>query len=88
MQSFSFTATVDGVNLEAVNLGRLNSQGQIAENTIYVRPLPALATLFATLPPRVSTRRRGRLHGILAGVLAQPLAIALRTADRLIPRFL
>ncbi len=55
---------------------------------IFVRPLPALATLFATLPPRVSTRRRGRLHGTVAGLLAQPLALALRAADRLVPKFL
>jgi len=86
--SFSFTATVRGVELEAINLAHFNSQGQIAENTIFVRPLPALATLFATLPPRVSTRRRSRLHGTVAGLLAQPLAIALRTADRLVPKFL
>lgn len=86
--SFSFTATVRGVELEAVNLVHLNPQGQIAENTIFVRPLPALATLFATLPPRVSTRRRGRLHGTVAGLLAQPLAFAYRAADRLVPKFL
>jgi hypothetical protein len=86
--SFSFNATVREVQLEAINLGRCNPQGQIVENTIFVRPLPALATLFAVLPPRVSTRRRGRLHGTLAGLLAQPLAVALRTADRLVPKFL
>ncbi|GAB3921000.1 hypothetical protein GCM10029976_007420 [Kribbella albertanoniae] len=86
--SFSFTATVRGVPLEAHNLLRFNSQAQIVENTIFVRPLPALATLFATLPPRVSTRRRGRLHGTVAGLLAQPLAVALRAADRLVPKFL
>lgn len=86
--SFSFTASVRGVELEAINLVHFNPQGQIVENTIFVRPLPALATLFATLPPRVSTRRRGRLHGTLAGLLAQPLAVALRAADRLVPKFL
>ncbi|MFC9689320.1 nuclear transport factor 2 family protein [Kribbella sp. NPDC056951] len=86
--SFSFSATVRGVPLEAHNLLRFNPDAQIAENTIFVRPLPALATLFATLPPRVSTRRRSRLHGTVAGLLALPLAFALRTADRLVPKFL
>ncbi|GAA1601435.1 hypothetical protein GCM10009804_67520 [Kribbella hippodromi] len=86
--SFSFTATIRGVDLEAINLVRFDSQAKIAENTIFIRPLPALATLFATLPPRVSTRRRGRLHGTTAGLLAQPLALALRIADRLVPKFL
>jgi len=53
-----------------------------------VRPLPGLATLFATLPPRVSVRRRGRVRGTLATCLALPLAFAVRAADRLVPSFL
>lgn len=86
--SFSFRARVRGVELEAVDLVRVNEQGQIVECTIFVRPLPGLATLFATLPPRVSTRRRGRLRGAAATLLAQPLALAVRVADRLVPAFL
>lgn len=87
-RSFTFHARVRGVELEAMNLVRCNERGQIVELTIFIRPLPGLATLFATLPPRVSTRRRGRLLGTLAGLLARPLAFALRTADRFVPRFL
>lgn len=86
--SFRFHAHVRGVELEAMNLVRVNEGGQIDECTVYVRPLPALATLFATLPPRVSARRRGRLKGMLVALLAGPLAIALRTADRFVPSFL
>jgi hypothetical protein len=86
--SFSFRARVRGVELEAMNLVRVNEQGQIVECTIFIRPLPGLATLFATLPPRVSVRRRGRLRGTVAGYLARPLAFAVCTADRLIPSFL
>jgi hypothetical protein len=67
---------------------RFNEQGQIVEFKVFVRPLASLATLWAALPPRVSARRRGRLRGALAGFLARPLAFALRTADRLTPRFL
>lgn len=87
-RSFTFHATVRGVELDAMNLVHFNEKGRIVEITIYVRPLPALATLFATLPPRVSVRRRGRLRGTLAAVLARPLAFALRTADRMVPSFL
>ncbi|MFE9321101.1 nuclear transport factor 2 family protein [Nocardia sp. NPDC052278] len=86
--SFTFRARVRGVDLEAMNLVRCNEQGQIVEYTVFVRPLPALATLFAVLPPRVSARRRGQLKGALAAVAARPLAFALRTADRLVPAFL
>lgn len=86
--SFAFRARVRGVELEAMNLVRFNEQGQIVELKVFVRPLPGLATLFATLPPRVSARRRGRLRGTLVVTLARPLALALRTADRMVPRFL
>jgi SnoaL-like domain len=87
-RSFSFRARVRGEELEAINLVRLNEQGQIVEFKVFVRPLASLATLFAALPPRVSARRRGRLRGALVAVVARPLAYALRTADRLTPRFL
>jgi ketosteroid isomerase-like protein len=88
LRSFTFHATVRGVQLEAVNLVRCDPQGQIVEMTVFVRPLPGLATLFAALPPRVSTRRRGRPLGTLAAILTRPLAVVLRTADRLVPKFL
>jgi ketosteroid isomerase-like protein len=88
MRSFSFRARVRGVELEAIVLVLFNEHGQIVEFTVFVRPLPALATLFAALPPRVSVRRRGRLRGTIAALLARPLAFALRTADRFVPRFL
>lgn len=83
-----FTARVRGVELKAVILVRLDDHDRIADLEIYGRPLPALATLFTALPPRVSARRRGRLTGALVAILARPLAFALHTADRLAPRFL
>ncbi|GAA1604317.1 MULTISPECIES: nuclear transport factor 2 family protein [Kribbella] len=87
-QAFSFRAQVRGVELEAMNLVRCDEHGKIAELTVFIRPLPALATLFATLPPRVSTRRRGPLIGTLVACVGAPLALAFRTADRLAPKFL
>jgi hypothetical protein len=87
-QAFSFRARVRGVELEAMNLVRTGDDGRIAELTVFIRPLPGLATLFATLPPRVSARRRGPVVGGLVAFLATPLAFAFRTADRLAPRFL
>jgi len=87
-QAFSFRARVRGVELEAMNLVRTDDEGRIVELTVFVRPLPGLATLFATLPPRVSARRRGPLVGGLVACVARPLAFAFRMADRLAPRFL
>jgi len=71
-----------------MNVVQVNEQGQIVDIKIFGRPLPALATLFATLPPRVSARRRGRLTGAMVAVVGRPLAFAMRTADRFAPNFL
>jgi hypothetical protein len=85
-RSFTFRGRVRGVETEAMALVRCNERGQIVDFTIFIRPLPALGTLFATLPPRVSARRRGRLLGVLVALLARPHAVALRAAARLRPR--
>lgn len=86
-RSFSFTARVRGVELEAHVVLHVNDDDLIDELTVFIRPLPALATLFATLPPRVSARRRGRLTGVVAALLTRPIAFVVRTADRFVPRF-
>jgi SnoaL-like domain len=87
-RSFSFRARVRGVELEAMILARFDDQGQIVELTVFGRPLPAVATLFAALPPRVSARLHGRPMGALVASVARPLAFVVRAADRLAPRFL
>jgi hypothetical protein len=86
--TFAFTGRVRGVKLDAMNLVRVNEHGQIVEFTVFARPLPAVATLFATLPPRVTARRRGRARGALVASLARPLAVALRTADFFVPHLI
>ena len=86
-QSFSFTARVRGVELEAHVVLHLNDDDLIDELTVFIRPLPALATLFATLPPRVSARTHGRLTGLVAALLTRPIAFVVRTADRFVPWF-
>ncbi|GFG54635.1 hypothetical protein CQY20_14585 [Mycolicibacterium agri] len=85
---FSFGGHVRGQKLDAMNMVRVNERGEIVESTIYARPLPALATLFAALPPRVTARRRGRAKGALVAALATPLGFAMRTADRFVPNFI
>jgi hypothetical protein len=85
---FSFRARVRGVEIEAMNQVRVNEEGQIVDYTIFVRPLPGLVTLFATLPPRVAARRRGRAAGALVASIGRPLAVAHRTVDRLAPHLL
>ena len=87
-RAFRFRARVRGVEFDAMMLMAFDEHGQIAELTIFARPLPATAALFAALPPRVSARRRGPAMGAVVAVVARPIAFALRTCDRLVPRFL
>jgi ketosteroid isomerase-like protein len=90
--SLTFYARVRGVELEGVTLARFNKQGQIVDLKLFTRLLPGLATLFAVLPPQVSTRRHGRLRGMIialpAMLLARPLAFGHRIADLILPRFI
>ena len=87
-RAFTFRARVRGVEFKAMMLADFDEHGQIADLTIFARPLPAVAALFAALPPRVSARRRGAAMGTVVALVARPIAIVLRTCDRLVPRFL
>jgi SnoaL-like domain len=87
-RAFTFRARVRGVELNAMILAEFNEDAQIADLTLFGRPLPATAALFAALPPRVSARRRGPAMGALVALIARPIAFVVRTADRLAPRFL
>jgi hypothetical protein len=87
-RSFTFRARVRGVELNAMVLAEFNEDAQITDLTLFGRPLPATAALFAALPPRVSARRRGPAMGALVAVVTRPIAFVLRTVDRLVPRFL
>lgn len=87
-RSFAFRAHVRGVRLEAMILAEFNEDAQIAHLTLFGRPLPATAALFAALPPRVAARRRGPVMGVLVAAITRPIAFIVSVADRLAPRFL
>ncbi len=87
-RAFRFRARVRGVELDAMMLMAFDEHAQIAELTIFARPLPATAALFAALPPRVSARRRGPAMGAVVALVARPIAFVLRTCDRIVPQFL
>ncbi len=78
-RAFTFRARVRGTEGEAVLLARCNEQVQIVEITIFARPLPTLATLFAALPPRVSARA-ARTHTWRARGDPEPAAARGRAA--------
>lgn len=79
--------TVAGQPLEQATRLEFNDAGQIADITIFYRPLPGLAAFTVALAPRVSTEKHGRLRGLIARVLMAPLAVFTRVGDRLVPWF-
>lgn len=75
-----FRATLRGREIEGVDVVRFDSEGRIDEMTVFVRPLPAIATLAAALAPRVA-RRRGRVRAVIAKLAVGPLALFNRFGD-------
>jgi ketosteroid isomerase-like protein len=75
-------ATVGGQALEQAIRVELDERHQIAQITIFFRPLPGLAGLTAALGPRVA-RKHGPARALIARVLLAPLALATRAGDRL-----
>jgi aryl carrier-like protein len=60
----------------------LDDEGLIASIEIFVRPMPGLTTMAATLGPRVA-RRRGRLRAVVARMMMAPLAAMTRGGEPL-----
>jgi SnoaL-like domain len=58
----------------------LDDDGLIAEIEIFVRPMPGLLTMAATLAPRVA-RRRGRMRALAVRMMMGPLARVARAGE-------
>jgi hypothetical protein len=71
---------VGGHYLEEANLVRLNAEGQIAEMTVFMRPVPGLLELVSRLAGRLA-RRHGRFRALLARCLTAPLGFAFRSLE-------
>ena len=82
-----FGVRVHGRVLDGIDVIRLNSSGQVASMTIFVRPLPSLAAFAAAVAPGVA-RRRGRVAGTVVALLVAPLAVMTAYGDRLVRRLL
>lgn len=72
---------VGSQRLHETILVRLDDAGLIRELTLYIRPLPGLASLAAALGPRVAGRH-GRARGLAAAAMMRPLAAAIRAGER------
>lgn len=83
VQVLAFRASVRGIDIEAVDLFKIDDAGLVTEITVHIRPLPGLAAVAAELGPPLA---RGPVQRVLLVGFALPLLYVLRTANRLIPR--
>jgi hypothetical protein len=73
-------AKVDGLEIEFVDHLRFDSDGRIADITVFFRPLPAAAAALRRIGAALG-RHKSPMRGALISVLAQPLALMTRIAD-------
>ncbi|OLF18914.1 nuclear transport factor 2 family protein [Actinophytocola xanthii] len=77
------TTSVGGQQVDETLRVRLDEHGKIAELTLYMRPLPALAAVMSALGPALA-RRNGRSVLTVAALrlMAAPLVAGTRFGDR------
>jgi hypothetical protein len=79
----AWRARVGGQDIEGVDTLKLDSHGRVRGVTLFIRPLPGLATLTSALVTRMA-RRRPRARLVVATILVAPLALLTRSGDRLV----
>jgi ketosteroid isomerase-like protein len=84
---FAWRARHGGRVVEGVDFLRRDAGGAIAEVTVFLRPLRAVAT-FSEAIGAPFARRGGRLRGVLAAALVAPLRPLLALIDTLAARVL
>jgi hypothetical protein len=80
-----FRARVRRVDIETVDLVRVDDEGLISEFTVLIRPMAGLAAVAVALGPHIA---RGPVRSVLIRVFATPLALLLRIVDPLVPRLI
>jgi len=80
-----FRARVRRVDIETVDLVRVDDDGLIREFTVVIRPMAGLAAVAVALGPHIA---RGPVRSVLVRVFATPLAVLLRIVDPLVPRLI
>lgn len=73
-------AQVGGQDIEIVDHLRFNDAGQIQDFTVFLRPLPAVATALRVIGSRLARRKRAA-RGALVSTMARPLVFMSRTGD-------
>jgi hypothetical protein len=73
-------ARIGSQEMDEIQVLRLNDEGKVYDITMYVRPLPGLTRLAATLAPRLAP---SPWRALLVAMMLRPLAFITRVGDRL-----
>ena len=84
-QMLTFRARVRGVDIEGVDVLRVDETGLVEEIVVHIRPMAGLAAVAAALGPHLA---RGPLQRVLVTAFSVPLVYLLRATEPLIPRLI
>lgn len=83
--AFSWSAELQSRLIEGAELIRVDANGQIAEITVFMRPLAGLAAFASAVGPRLASRR-GRYRAPVVGLMGSVLRAISKVADFASPR--
>jgi hypothetical protein len=83
-----FRTDVKGVELEGVDVLRLDEQGLVKEITVLLRPFPGVAAFVRATGSKLARRRRGPAQAALVAALTPPLSGLMRAAAATTPPLL
>ena len=84
-QVLAFHARVRGVDIDGVDVLRIDEAGLITEFVVHIRPMAGLAAVAAALGPDLA---RGRAQRLLVTAFTVPLTWLLRIAEPIVPRLI
>lgn len=86
-QILVWSAEINGIRYEEINLFRMNETGKIREMTVYFRPVRPLLELVAVIVPSLASKR-GRIRSVMLKLPTRFLALMYSLSEPLISRLI
>ncbi len=82
VRALVYHGEISGQAVHEATIIRLDERAEIVEVTFWVRPLPGLTALVASLGPKLA-RRNSRIRSLLLKAMSRPLYWVTRSGDRI-----
>lgn len=83
-----FSTDIDGVDLQGVDILRLDENGLIGEITVFLRPFPGVAAFLRATGAKLARRRKGPAQAALTAAATPPLSGMMRLSAAVSPALL